>query len=195
MTELPLEIQTPELDIADIRAGIEAILLVADEPLVAIDIAATLGISVNQVEQALVEIAARFSPQTGGIELREVAGGYRLFTSADVADWVERYVRDGQVAKLTQAALETLAVIAYKQPVSRARISAIRGVNVDSVVRTLETRGLIAAKAEEGEAGSVLFGTTQLFLEKMGLNSLADLPEISQFLPDIATSLDLAESL
>ena len=94
-----------------------------------------------------------------------------------------------------QAALETLAVIAYKQPISRARVSAIRGVNVDSVVRTLESRGLIEPKAEDGESGSVLFGTTNLFLEKLGLARIEDLPEISEYLPDIPTSLDIADSL
>lgn len=195
MTELPLDPEATELDPVDVRGGVEAILLVADEPIVPLQLAATLGVATGAVEAALAAIQADLADRGSGIELRQVAGGFRLYTAPQYAAWVERYVRDGQVAKLTQAALETLAVVAYKQPISRARISAIRGVNVDSVVKTLESRGLIEAKSEDGESGSVLFGTTNLFLEKLGLNSVDELPEISQYLPDIATSVELAESI
>lgn len=118
-----------------------------------------------------------------GMELRRVAGGWRVYSRAEFAPWVQRFVLEGQTARLSQAALETLAVIAYRQPVSRARISSIRGVNVDGVVRTLTTRGLIAAEQQTGESGALLYRTTPMFLEKIGLETLEELPKISPYLP------------
>ena len=130
-----------------------------------------------------------------GMELRRVAGGWRLYSRTDFAPWVRRFVQEGQTAKLSQAALETLAVIAYRQPISRARVSSIRGVNVDGVVRTLRTRGLVVEAQEPGESGATLFETTPLFLERIGLESLADLPPIAPHLPgaeDVAEYEDRA---
>ena len=195
MTEIPLDIETNSLPIDQLRAGVEAILLVADEPLEPVSLAATLGVATGAIEAAFTELADDLAARDSGIELRRVAGGFRLYTAESVHDWVERYVRDGQVARLTQAALETLAVIAYKQPVTRARVSAIRGVNVDSVVRTLETRGLVEQTGAESDTGAILFRTTNLFLEKLGLSALEDLPSISNFLPDLETSVDLGDAL
>ncbi|MEY2635226.1 MAG: Segregation and condensation protein [Actinomycetota bacterium] len=195
MTEVPLEIESKELSDEQIVSIIEAILLVSDTPLEATSLAATLGLLTDDVAKALMSIQKIFAERNSGIELRYVAGGWRLYTRADVAEWVEKYVRDGQVARLTQASLETLAVIAYKQPISRARISAIRGVNVDGVVKTLENRGLIAIASTDHETGALLYHTTDMFLEKLGLGSLTDLPEIAEFIPDLPTAIELEESL
>lgn len=195
MAEVPLDIDASELTSDELKAGVEAILLVADEPLEPISLAATLQVSVQQVAEALATLKAEYSERQGGIVLREVAGGYRLYTSEATAAIVERYVRDGQIARLTQAGLETLAVIAYKQPVTRARISAIRGVNVDSVVKTLESRGLVEVSGSEPDTGALLYRTTALFLEKLGLNSVDDLEPIADHLPDLETAVNLADSL
>lgn len=195
MTEVPLEIESEDLTEDQIVSIIEAILLVSDTPLEATALAATLGLLTDDVAKALMSIQKIFAERNSGIELRYVAGGWRLYTRAEVAQWVEKYVRDGQVARLTQASLETLAVIAYKQPISRARISAIRGVNVDGVVKTLENRGLIAIASTDQETGALLYHTTDMFLEKLGLGSLADLPEIAEFIPDLPTAIELEESL
>jgi len=134
----------------------------------------------------------RYDEAGRGFELREVAGGWRFYTRASCAAYVERFVLDGQQARLTQAALETLAVVAYRQPVSRARVSAVRGVNCDGVMRTLVLRGLIAEDGTDPDTGAILFGTTSYFLERLGLASLADLPPLAPFLPD---DLDEAEEL
>jgi segregation and condensation protein B len=120
-----------------------------------------------------------------GMELRRVAGGWRLYSRPEFSAWVSRFVLEGQTSRLSQAALETLAVIAYRQPVSRSRVASIRGVNVDGVIRTLRTRGLVAEAEEPGESGAVLFETTPLFLEKIGLQGLEDLPKISPYLPGV----------
>lgn len=195
MTEVPLEIEANQVSAEDLKNGIEAILLVADEPLEAIALATALEVSVVSVEAALSELVNEYQQRSGGIELREVAGGFRLYTSQAAADLVEKYVRDGQIARLTQAGLETLAVVAYKQPVTRARISAIRGVNVDSVIKTLESRGLVEVSGSEADTGALLYRTTGLFLEKLGLNSLDDLEPIADHLPDLSTSVDLGDSI
>ena len=195
MTEVPLEINAAVLTADELSAGIEAILLIADTPLNPLELATSLQVSQVAVHEALADIQARLGQHFGGIELREVAGGYRLYTAEAAASLVESYVRDGQAARLTQAALETLAVVAYKQPITRARISAIRGVNVDSVMKTLETRGLVEVAETEPETGALLFRTTDLFLEKLGLNSLSDLEPIAQYLPDIATASEIIDAL
>jgi segregation and condensation protein B len=195
MTELPIETSTKIVSDEEIARVIEAVLLVADTPLEPVSVAATLGFPTEAVERALTHLKHEYVNRGAGIELREVAGGWRLYTAADVAPWVERYVRDGQVARLTQASLETLAVIAYKQPVSRARISAIRGVNIDGVVKTLESRGLIEIRETDPESGALLYGTTALFLEKLGLAKLEELPAIADHLPDLQTALEIQETL
>lgn len=187
MTEIPLDIEVAELDSDQLIRVIEAILLVADEPIVPIELAATLSVAPIAVERSLEALAGGYKAREAGIELRQVAGGWRLYTADDLGNWVERYVRDGQVSRLTQAALETLAVIAYRQPISRARVSAIRGVNVDSVVKTLEARGLVEVDHADASTGALLFRTTTLFLDKLGLANIDDLPQIADFLPDIET--------
>lgn len=162
---------------------LEAILLVVDEPVPAVDLAQVVERPRADVERALDELAGEYRDSGRGFELRAVAGGWRLYTAADCAAYVERFVLDGQQARLTQAALETLAVIAYRQPVSRQSVAAIRGVNVDGVVRTLLTRGLIAEAGQEGPGGAHLYVTTRYFLERLGLRGLDELPNLAPLLP------------
>ena len=138
-----------------------------------------------EVEEALAALAEEYTAQGRGFELRNVAGGWRYYTREEYAGVVEGFVLDGQRARLTQAALETLAVVAYKQPVSRARVSAIRGVNVDGVMRTLVSRGLVEEAGQDGEHGATLYRTTGYFLERIGVTSLEELPELAPYLPDM----------
>ncbi len=175
---------------SDISPAIESILLVVDTPTAAVDIARAVGISTEEAEQHLAEIAAEYEEQGRGFQLRQAAGGWRLYTREEYAPYVEKYVLDGQKTRLTQAALETLAVIAYRQPVTRSRVSAIRGVNVDGVVRTLLTRELIEESGTDEQTGGGQLSTTDLFLEKLGLRSLEDLPPIAPHLPDVAPEMD-----
>jgi segregation and condensation protein B len=178
-----------------LRASLEAILLVADEPVPEIVIAQVVERPTEEVSAALRELAAAYAGEGRGFELSEVAGGWRFYTSADCAAVVERFVRDGQEVRLTQAALETLAVVAYRQPVSRARVSAVRGVNCDGVMRTLVLRGLVEEGGTDPDTGAILFRTTGYFLERLGLPALADLPELAPFLPDqIDDELDAREA-
>jgi segregation and condensation protein B len=170
-------------------AALEAILLVVDEPAPEVMLAQVLERPRDDVRAALVALAEEYTTSGRGFELREVAGGWRFYTRAECAAVVERFVLDGQQARLTQAALETLAVVAYRQPVSRARVSAVRGVNVDGVMRTLVTRGLVEESGTETESGSILYRTTSYFLERLGLTTLEDLPELAPYLPEIE-SLD-----
>jgi segregation and condensation protein B len=174
---------------AELRGAIEAILLVVDEPAPQRLIAQVLGAPEPDVAEALASLQADYDASARGFELREVGGGWRLYTREVFARYVERFVLDGQQARLTQAALETLAVIAYKQPVTRSRISAIRGVAVDGVIRTLLTRGLIEECGAEPDTGAHLYRTTLLFLEKLGLDTLGELPPLAPLLPDL-DSLD-----
>ncbi|MGC1214646.1 MAG: SMC-Scp complex subunit ScpB [Micromonospora sp.] len=174
----------PELDDAELRGALEAILLVVDEPVSELTLAQVLEQSPERVGRMLDDIAAAYTAAGHGFELRRAAGGWRLYTRPEYATYVERFVLDGQSVRLTQAALETLAVIAYKQPVTRSRISAIRGVNCDGVIRTLVSRGLVEECGTEAESGAFLYRTTTMFLEKLGLNSVDDLPPLAPFLPD-----------
>ena len=174
----------PELDDAELRGALEAILLVVDEPVSELTLAQVLEQSPERVGRMLDDIAAGYTVAGHGFELRRAAGGWRLYTRPEYATYVERFVLDGQSVRLTQAALETLAVIAYKQPVTRSRISAIRGVNCDGVIRTLVSRGLVEECGTEAESGAFLYRTTTMFLEKLGLNSVDDLPPLAPFLPD-----------
>lgn len=184
--------QDRDLGAPSVEAAIEALLIVADEPMPAVALASSIGIPVEDVEQALHDLVNEYTEQGRGFELREVAGGWRYYTAMACAPLLERYAIEGQQARLTQAALETLAVIAYKQPVTRGRISAIRGVNVDGVIKTLLLRGLIEEVGHEAESNAILYRTTGYFLERMGLASLTDLPPIAEHLPDLA---DLEEVL
>ena len=165
---------------------LEAVLLVTDEPVPAVTLAAVVEAPTPDVEAALAELAQSYTDQGRGFELRLVAGGWRLYTRAECAPWVERFILDGQSARLTQAALETLAVIAYRQPVTRARVSAVRGVNVDGVVRTLLARGLIAEAGQDTDTAGTLYRTTPLLLERLGLQSLDDLPALAPLLPELS---------
>jgi segregation and condensation protein B len=176
----------PAGEIADeeLRAALEAILLVVDEPVAEMQLAQIMEQPTERVAAMLEDISARYTAAGHGFDLRRAAGGWRLYTRPEYAAYVERFVLDGQSVRLTQAALETLAVVAYKQPVTRSRISAIRGVNCDGVMRTLNTRGLIEECGTESETGAFLYRTTALFLEKLGLNSVDQLPPLAPFLPD-----------
>jgi segregation and condensation protein B len=165
------------------RAAVEAVLMVIDEPVSETTLASALELPVEDVTALLEELAEEYTAQNRGFMLRRLAGGWRVYTRPEYAPVVERFLIGGQQARLTQASLETLAVIAYRQPISRARISAVRGVNVDGVVRTLLARGLIQEVGQDGEGGAVLYGTTDYFLQRMGLDSLDDLPPLAPYLP------------
>jgi len=191
--------ETPDSDVlgrpslddrATLRAAIEAVLFVVESPVTVAALATALERPAIEIESALGELGKDLDGRGSGVELREVAGGVRIYTRPELAAWVEAFLMEGQRARLTQASLETLTVIAYRQPVTRARISAIRGVNVDSVVRTLTTRGLITEVGADPDTGGGLYRTTDLFLEKMGLRSLDELPSLAPLLPE----LDGAES-
>jgi segregation and condensation protein B len=175
------------------RAALEGILMVVDEPVTEASLAAALVLPRERVRALLDELSAEYSSQHRGFELREVGGGWRVYSRAELAPVVQRFLLDGQTARLTQAALETLAVVAYRQPVSRARVAAVRGVSVDSVVRTLTTRGLVAEVGTDPTTGAILYGTTTSFLERMGLSSLAELPALAPYLPEVDVLDELAE--
>jgi segregation and condensation protein B len=168
----------------DVPAALEAILMVVDEPVTEQLLAQVLEQPMERIGIELARLADQYAEQGRGFQLRRAAGGWRFYTHPDQAAYVERFVLDGQSIRLTQAALETLAVVAYKQPVTRSRMSAIRGVNCDGVVRTLVTRGLIEECGTEPETGAHLYRTTVLFLEKLGLDSVEQLPPLAPFLPD-----------
>jgi len=169
-----------------LHAGIEAILMVVDEPVSPVDLATALDVPEPEVFEALHALRDDYANPDAprGFELREVGGGWRIYSSPLFADVVGTFIIEGQSARLSQAALETLAVVAYRQPVTRGQVSQIRGVNVDSVMKTLLARGLVT---EVGEAsGAVLYGTTTEFLERVGLGSLDGLPPLAPYLPDLA---------
>lgn len=174
-----------ERDLPPLRAALEAVLLVTDEPVSAVTLAQVCERPTDEVERTLAALAQEYTDQGRGFELRTVAGGWRLYTRPDCAPYVERFVLDGQQARLTQAALETLAVIAYRQPVTRSRVSAVRGVNVDGVVRTLLARGLITESGHDEDSGGALYRTTPLLLERLGLQSLEELPSLAPLLPEL----------
>lgn len=181
---------------AELRAAVEAILMIADAPISLLAIAAALENPVNAVREAVLSLQADYNGENGsalrGFELREVGGGWRIFVRQDF-DWAVRmFVANESPSKLSQAALETLAVIAYKQPISRGQVASIRAVNVDSVVKTLLSRGLITELFTDSETGAINYGTTPLLLELLGINSLEDLPLISPYLPDANTNFDAA---
>jgi len=167
-----------------LRASLEAIMLVADEPVPDVVIAQVLERPRAEVADGLKELAASYTAEERGFDLREVAGGWRFYTREECAPVVERFVSDGQEVRLTQAALETLAVVAYRQPVSRARVSAVRGVNCDGVIRTLVLRGLVEDSGTDPETDAILYRTTGYFLERLGMASLDELPDLAPFLPE-----------
>ena len=177
--------ETLAVAVAELRPSLEALLMVADQPLDVASLASAVGHPVDQVDAALHALASEYTEQGRGFELRNVAGGWRFYTREEYAAVVEGFVLEGQQARLTQAALETLAVVAYKQPVSRARVSAVRGVNVDGVMRTLLARGLVAESGQDESSGAHLYRTTSYFLERIGVGSLDELPELAPYLPDM----------
>ncbi|KGN38623.1 transcriptional regulator [Knoellia subterranea KCTC 19937] len=177
-----------------LTSAIEAVLMVVEEPVTTLELASALEIPVPDVEEALVTLEAGYAEQLRGFTLREVGGGWRIYSRADYAPVVSKFILAGQQAKLTQASLETLAVIAYRQPVSRARVSAVRGVNVDGVIRTLLTRGLIEEVGTDEESTATFYGTTTYFLERLGLQTLDDLPALAPYLPEVDVLDEIAES-
>ncbi len=166
-----------------LRAALEAILMVVDEPVPEHVLAAALEVPAPEVEQMLHQMSNEYDDTERGFMLRRFAGGWRIYSRAECAPAVERFLLGGAHARLSAAALETLAVIAYRQPISRSRISAVRGVSVDGVVRTLLARGLITEMAADGPTSAMLYGTTDLFLQRLGLNSLDELPALAPYLP------------
>ena len=182
----------PPAEPVALDAVLEALLLVTDEPVPTATLAQAAARPTVEVDRTLEALAVAYAEQGRGFELRLVAGGWRLYTRADCAPYVERFLLEGQQARLTQAALETLAVIAYRQPVTRSRVGAVRGVNVDGVVRTLLARGLVADAGQDPDSAATLYRTTPLFLERLGLLSLADLPALAPLLPELAELDDAA---
>jgi segregation and condensation protein B len=170
---------------APLRPALEAVLMVADQPLDEATLATAVGYPVPEVVEALAALVVEYDESGRGFELRQVGGGWRYYTREAFAPVVEQFVLEGQQARLTQAALETLAVVAYKQPVSRSRVSAIRGVNVDGVMRTLLTRGLVEEAGTDAETGAHLYRTSSYFLERIGISSLEELPELAPLLPGL----------
>lgn len=181
--------QTDRLDLdafpMGARGAIEAVLMVVDEPLDETVLASALELPLARVRELITELAADYDEAGRGFELRQVAGGWRIYSRAEYAPVVERFMLDGQTAKLTQAALETLAIVAYRQPVSRARVGAVRGVNVDAVMRTLSSRGLVEEAGNDPDTGAVLYRTTSYFLHRLGLRSLDELPALAPYLPEV----------
>jgi segregation and condensation protein B len=177
-----------------IEGAIEAILMVTDAPISLVALATALEIPVNQARDAVLKLREDYEGKDGqgarGFELREVAGGWRIYVRENY-DWaVKMFIANENPTKLSQAALETLSVIAYKQPIARGQIASIRGVNVDSVVRTLTSRGLVTELYTDSETGAIHYGTTSLLLEQLGINSLDQLPPISPYLPDVTSDFN-----
>jgi segregation and condensation protein B len=194
--DLGIDVATaPELEDSELGAALEALLLVVDTPVTVEQLASATDQPAYRVAAKLAVMAEELSARESGIDLREAGGGWRMYTRARFAPYVERLLLDGARSKLTRAALETLAVVAYRQPVTRARVSAVRGVNVDAVMRTLLARGLITEAGTDPDTGAVTFATTELFLERLGLTSLSDLPDIAPLLPDVDVIDDLSETL
>ena len=198
MSVLPGEIAQEQVafDLNDFAGGargaIEAVLMVIDEPVTEMSLASALELPVEDVLAHLHDLAAEYDQTNRGFTIRGIAGGWRVYSRPEYAPVIEKFLLDGAQARLSQAALETLAVIAYRQPVSRSRVSSVRGVNVDGVVRTLLSRGLIEEMGEEGEFGATLYGTTSYFLQRLGLGSLDELPALAPYLPEVDVLDELA---
>lgn len=170
---------------ARLDAALEALLLVVDSPTTAEILAAAVGEPLERVQQALQRMSETLTERGSGFDLRSSREGWRLYTRDIYAPFVEKLLLDGQRAKLTRAALETLAVVAYRQPVTRSRVAAVRGVNVDGVVRTLLARGLVEESGTDEETGGTRYVTTEMFLERLGISSLGELPPIAPLLPEV----------
>lgn len=179
------QVDTLAVPITELRPALEAILMVSDEALDEVRLASVVGHPVDDVLAALRDLSGEYAEQGRGFDLRQVGRGWRFYSRSDYAGVVESFVLEGQQARLTQAALETLSVVAYKQPVTRSRVSAIRGVNVDGVMRTLLSRGLVEEAGQDEHSGAHLYRTTSYFLERIGITSLEELPELAPYLPDM----------
>ncbi len=190
-----LDAELLEMTDDELAAALEALLLVVDTPAPNAQLADAIGVTATRVETTLYRMAADLDARGSGIDLRYAGDGWRFYTRRDYAPYVERLLQGGARTKLTRAALETLAVVAYRQPVTRARVSAVRGVNVDGVMRTLLARDLIAEDGTDPETGGTRYVTTELFLERLGLASLQDLPPLAPLLPDVDVIDDISESL
>src|ERR1700753_64094 len=199
--DLELDVGIPDiaeaapLDDEELRSVLRALLLVVDTRVTTEGLASPTRQPVYRIATKLQQMADALTERDSGIDLRQNSEGWRMYTRARFAPYVEKLLLDGARSKLTRAALETLAVVAYRPPVTRARVSAVRGVNVDAVMRTLVARGLITEAGVDEDTGAVAFATTEMFLERLGLTSLADLPDIAPLLPDVDTIEDLSESL
>ena len=180
-----VEEPTPDLGAPSLAAAVEALLLIADEPMSAEDLGTVLHTPPDDITATVESLQSDYSTSGRGFTLRKESSGWRYVTAADCSELVSRYVKDGQSARLSQAAMETLAVVAYRQPVSRTRVSAIRAVNVDGVMKTLVTRGLITEVGHDAESGAVLYATTEYFLQRLGIASLDELPPVADYLPDL----------
>ena len=181
------------MEIDEYRKAIEAILLVSDVPVEPSLLAQLLEVPKADIESICSKLMVEYKNDNRGFVLVNVAGGYRYQTDPSMAPYVERFVLEGQTSRLSAAALETLAIVAYKQPISRMQISAIRGVNVDAVIRTLQQRGYIGEVGKDpGPGNAILFGTTSTFLERLGINDISDLPPLANFVPgaDIVEALE-----
>ena len=176
-----------------LRSALEAVLMVVDEPVSVADLAAAFDVGESEIRANLEGLEVEYRAQQRGFTLRDVDGRWRMYSRPVYAEAVEAFLVEGQQAKLTQAALETLAVIAYRQPISRSRVGAVRGVNVDGVTRTLVTRGLITEVERDDESGATLYGTTPYCLQRLGLSSLDELPALAPYLPDAAIIDELVE--
>ncbi|MDI6628047.1 MAG: SMC-Scp complex subunit ScpB [Rhodococcus sp. (in: high G+C Gram-positive bacteria)] len=184
-----------ELDDTTLASALEAVLLIVDTPASDEQLASAVGASVARVRATLTAMAAELTERSSGIDLRYAGDGWRFYTRTAYAPYVERLLLDGARSKLTRAALETLAVIAYRQPLTRARVSAVRGVNVDGVMRTLLARGLISEAGTDPETNGTMYCTTELFLERLGLASLGDLPELAPLLPGVDLIDEISDSM
>jgi segregation and condensation protein B len=187
--------QMSDTHVQETRRAIEAVLMVAELPVEPQLLAQLLEVPVARIGEVCRELAAEYEATDRGYVLVQVAGGWRFQSHPDMAPYVERFVLEGQSARLSGAALETLAIVAYKQPVSRARVSAIRGVNVDGVMRTLLTRGLVEEAGQDESSGANLYRTTGYFLERIGVTSIDELPELAPYLPDLEDMADELENV
>lgn len=194
-TKLQTSDEVVEECTAPLRAQIEALLMVTDQPMSIVQMANLTGFPIDVIADELESLATSYVNEERGFELRNIGQGWRFYSARSCAPVVAKYATDGQTARLTQASLETLAVVAYKQPVARARVGAIRGVNVDGVMRTLLTRGLIAEVETDPATGALLYGTTPFFLERMGITSILELPPVEDHLPDMSVVDDLMETM
>lgn len=189
---VPVSADLPDLTMDDdLEAALESLLLVVDSPAEEVSLADALDVPRERVAETLRRMSVRYAEGRRGIDLRQVGGGWRFYTRDRFAPFVEKLLLDGQRTRLTRAALETLAVIAYRQPATRQRVAAVRGVNVDGVIRTLLARGLIEETGTDSDTGGILYRTTELFLERIGLSALDELPPIAPLLPEVDTIDDV----